>query len=60
MSALWRPAYVAIGSNLDQPRERGAGGVRAHLAALPDDAARGALARSIGRARWGLRISRIS
>ena len=22
MSALWRPAYVAIGSNLDRPRER--------------------------------------
>ena len=22
MDALWRPAYVAIGSNLDQPRER--------------------------------------
>jgi 2-amino-4-hydroxy-6-hydroxymethyldihydropteridine diphosphokinase len=22
MSALWRPAYVAIGSNLDSPRER--------------------------------------
>ena len=22
MKALWRPAYVAIGSNLNQPRER--------------------------------------
>jgi 2-amino-4-hydroxy-6-hydroxymethyldihydropteridine diphosphokinase len=22
MTALWRPAYVAIGSNLDRPRER--------------------------------------
>ena len=35
MRAFWRPAYVAIGSNLDQPRERVAEAM-AHLAVLPD------------------------
>ena len=35
LRAFWRPAYVAIGSNLDQPRERVAEAM-AHLAVLPD------------------------
>ncbi len=48
MRAFWRPAYVAIGSNLNQPRERVAEAV-AHLAALSDTRleARSALYRAL-------------
>jgi len=34
MRLLWRPAYVAVGSNLNQPRERVAEGIE-RLATLP-------------------------
>jgi len=34
MTALWRPAYVAVGSNLNQPQTR-VNEAFAHLAALP-------------------------
>jgi 2-amino-4-hydroxy-6-hydroxymethyldihydropteridine diphosphokinase len=35
MNASWRPAYVAIGSNLDHPRDRVAEAFT-HLASLPE------------------------
>ena len=38
MTALWRPAYVAIGSNLDRPARAGAGGMRADRHAARDAA----------------------
>ena len=43
MSALWRPAYVAIGSNLDDPRERVLEACE-RIGALARDSSRSALA----------------
>jgi hypothetical protein len=56
--ALWRPAYVAIGSNLDQPRERVLEAFE-RLGACPRCGSNCARA-CTSRSRWGRRINRIS
>src|ERR1700677_2666793 len=56
MDALWRPAYVAIGSNLNHPRERGLEACE-RIRALP--AALLGIEREMGRIRgerWGPRL----
>ncbi len=59
MSTLWRPAYVAIGSNLESPRERVLEAMQ-RLATLSAARYAAAIAACISRVPWALRINRIS
>ena len=51
-AAHWMPAYVALGSNLDDPQRQVERAFEA-LARLPADPPGAALAASIARVRWG-------